>query len=101
MATNERENRGMAIAALTKIKKNGDAWTVPSQSGQGSYSVVPNADKPTCTCPDFEIRGGKCKHIFAVEFTLKRERNDDGTETLTRTVTVTEQVTIPQRPTLP
>ena len=95
--TNEREQRGMAIAALTRIEEKNGAWTVPSQTGEGRYTVDPSAS--TCTCPDFETRGGKCKHIFAVEFTIKRERNRDGTVTQTRTLTVTEQVTTPDRPT--
>ena len=33
---NEREQRGMAIAAKCKIKQNGDdSWLVPSQSETG------------------------------------------------------------------
>ena len=100
MSTNEREQRGMAIAAVTLIQKEhgrGGRWIVPSPDGEGRYTVDPTAS--TCTCPDFETRGSKCKHIFAVEFTMKRERNRDGTITHTRTMTVTESVTTPDRPT--
>lgn len=32
---------------------------------KGEYIV--EIDEGTCTCPDFEFRGNKCKHILAVE----------------------------------
>ena len=48
-----RQQRGMAIAALTPVVKNKLGYKVPSQSGRGSYVV--NLDgEPFCTCPDFE-----------------------------------------------
>src|SRR5438046_278939 len=75
---NEREQRGLEIAALTKLTKKGGVWLVPSQSGKGRYTVVPHASEPHCDCPDHETRGCKCKHIYAVEFALRREENEDG-----------------------
>jgi hypothetical protein len=48
-----------------------------------------DGDAPSCTCPDYEFRGEKCKHIYAVEYTLKHETAPDGTETVTETVRVT------------
>ncbi len=92
-----REERGLQIAALCKIRKNkqGD-WLVPSQSGGSKkYTVCADPSNPHCDCPDHETRGEKCKHIFAVEFVLRREQNPDGTETLTKSVTITEQVRRP------
>jgi transposase len=94
----EREQRGMRIAATCKLTKKGQVWLVPSQSGHGRYTVSPDPDAPHCTCPDHETRGLKCKHLFAVEFAMKREENPDGSTTLTQTVTVTETV---QKPTYP
>ena len=96
MGLSEREQRGLAIAALCKIDKQDGAWVVPSQSGGGTYKVVHDGTNPRCTCQDFEIRGGKCKHIFAVEYTIQREVHPDGSETLTRTMTVVEKVTYKQ-----
>jgi len=96
MALSEREQRGLAIAALCKIDKRDGAWVVPSQSGSGTYKVFHDGTNPRCTCQDFEIRGGKCKHIFAVEYTIQREVHPDGSETLTRTMTVVEKVTYKQ-----
>ena len=88
-AMEPRQQRGLMIAALSKItRKNGD-WVVPSQSGNGRYTVHLDPEKPTCTCPDHETRACKCKHIFAVECVIKRERNGDGTTTVTEAVRVT------------
>ena len=44
--------------------------------------------KTTCSCPDHEEGGFKCKHIFAVEYVIQRERNPDGSTTITETLTV-------------
>ena len=49
-----------------------------------------------CSCPDHQDRAVKCKHMFAVEFTLTRERCADGSETITRTFTVREKITYRQ-----
>ena len=67
-----RQQRGMAIAAVVPIQKNRLGYKVPSQSGNGSY-VVSMDDEPFCTCPDFEKRQERCKHVYAVEFTVQRE----------------------------
>ena len=67
-----RQRRGLAIAAITKIERNRIGYKVPSQSGNGSY-VVNVDDDPFCTCPDFEKRQERCKHVYAVEFTVHRD----------------------------
>jgi transposase len=100
MAITEREQRGLAIAALCKIGKKDGVWQVPSQSGNGSYQVHHHNGACRCNCPDFEHRNGdgatgpvmKCKHIYAVEYTIEREVHTDGSETLTKTFTITEKV---------
>src|SRR4051812_47382512 len=92
MTINEREQRGLAIAALCRLRGKNGVWEVPSQSGNGKYTVE-HGDSPRCSCPDFETRQCKCKHVYAVEFTIERERNFDGSETLTRSMTVTDKVT--------
>ncbi len=89
-AMNAREERGLAIAALCRIDHKGGVYLVPSQSGKGKYTVCPDADHPHCTCPDHETTGGKCKHIYAVEFSMKREQNPDGSETVTESLTLTK-----------
>src|SRR5437868_15335549 len=86
----EREQRGLVIAATSKLQKSGDRWFVPSQSkGTAYYEVTPDQFKPHCTCPDFTARQRTCKHIYAVQIVVKREYTDDGeTQTFTETVTV-------------
>jgi transposase len=94
----EREQRGMRIAATCKLTRKGQVWLVPSQSGHGRYTVSPDPESPHCSCPDHETRGLKCKHLFAVEFAMKREEHGDGSTTVTQTVTVTETIHKPTYP---
>ena len=84
----EREQRGLQLAALSRIEQNPLGWKVPSQSGNGSY-VVRVDGEPFCTCPDFEARQLPCKHIYAVEYVIQREMKADGTESYTESVKVT------------
>ena len=85
-----RELKGMQIAATMPLRRDANGWIVPSQSGPGTYRVSPH---PTttykvaqgivppppsvqpfgCTCPDFELRGRACKHVIAVEYVIRRE----------------------------
>lgn len=83
-----RQERGLAIAATTKIEKNKLGWKVPSQSGNGTYIVNLDHGQPFCTCPDFE-NGNKCKHIHAVEYVVQRETRPDGGTTITQSMKVT------------
>ena len=71
-----RRLRGLAIAALERIRPDRFGYKVPSQSGNGSYLV--NLEHGAyCTCPDFEKRGEPCKHVYAVQVTLRREERED------------------------
>ena len=47
------------------------SYIVKSQSGNGEYDVVSGELGWLCSCPDHMFRGQKCKHIFAVEFSLE------------------------------
>lgn len=89
---NPREQRGLVIAAKCRIEKTTHgAYFVPSQSSAGMrYRVEPMRN--CCDCPDFKDRGETCKHLFAVQFVIEREKNSDGTITQTETLTVTETV---------
>lgn len=80
-----RQQRGEAIAQTQTLVQKGDAWLVPSQSGNGKYHVFPDKDKPRCTCLDHLEGGYVCKHIHAV-FIFQRtthERHTDGSVTTT------------------
>jgi transposase len=92
-----RKQRGLQIAALCKIERRPGRWLVPSQSSAGQYSVKMVGDHAHCTCPDHEERGCKCKHIYAVEYSIIREQNADGSTTVTESVTVSQtRKTYPQ-----
>jgi transposase len=94
-AAKRREERGIVIAAMCKLHNQNGIWAVPSQSGGTKrYSVNPTCG--TCDCPDFKEWGYKCKHLYAVEITVRRECNSDGTITETRSVTFTEKKTYKQ-----
>ena len=81
-----REERGLVIAALCKLKRADENWLVPSQSVETKDYRV-NVRNQSCTCPDHTETGFKCKHLFAVEFMMKRETNADGTITETSSMT--------------
>jgi transposase len=97
-ATDPRQQRGLVIAATANIVRKGSAWLVPSQSGKGRYTVCLDPAEPFCSCPDHEEGGFKCKHIYAAEYVVSRQRNQDGSLTVTERMTVqkTVQRTYPQ-----
>src|SRR5665213_753728 len=84
-----REERGLAIAEGVTLERKGDGpfWVVPSQTRQATYLV--DEHERTCTCPDLETHQLPCKHVFAVEYTIRRSVNTLGEETITETLRVT------------
>lgn len=86
----ERELKALEIAAKSKLTRKGNLWLVPSQAGHGEYKVNPDPKALHCTCPDHEHTRLRCKHIFAVEYTIEREQTTDG-QTVTETVKVTRK----------
>jgi transposase len=87
----EREIKALQIAATSKLTRKGNTWIVPSQAGQGEYKVNADPQAPRCTCPDFEFRNAKCKHVLAVEYTLMRETTADGQTVVTESIKVTRK----------
>jgi len=69
---NLREQRGLEIAhkerQVTRVEET--LYTVHSQSGDGEYAVSQVDHEWVCECPDNKFRKVKCKHIFAVEFSI-------------------------------
>jgi len=68
-----RVMRGQAIyKSGGQIKRlDSDRYEVNSQSGHGLYTVSKRDGVWECSCPDHEFRHAKCKHLWAVEFSLK------------------------------
>ena len=81
--------RGALIAGVAKIRKTPVGYKVPSTSGNGSYIVNLDDDEPFCSCLDFELRQSSCKHIYSVEFLIRREEHSDGTTIETKAVRIT------------
>lgn len=69
---NVREQRGLVIAATSRIVRKDDAFLVPSQS-KGAKHVVRLGETPACDCADFELNAKRCKHIYAAEYFVRRE----------------------------
>jgi len=89
-----RKERGWLLAERHSLKPAGRLWFVPSESSGERYRVDPAAG--ICSCPDFELRQMRCKHLWAVEFTIRREtsRSEDTAYTADATsVTVAHTVT--------
>jgi hypothetical protein len=61
----KRVNRAADLLAAGAVSVNGreGSFCVESQSGNGQYEV--DAKAGTCTCPDYQKRGGECKHVKA------------------------------------
>ncbi len=71
---NLRQQQGIKLAAQRIIRRQGNLWIVPSQTGDGTrYTVDLAAEK--CSCPDYQLHRRKCKHIFAAHAASSREHN--------------------------
>jgi transposase-like protein len=67
-----RVMRGQALAKEGQVTRLDDVtYQVGSQSGHGLYTVAKRDGVWDCSCPDHIYREIKCKHIWAVEFSLK------------------------------
>jgi transposase-like protein len=68
-----RELRGKEIAAASnQIERLSQLnYRVRSQSGNGLYTVAKRDGVWGCSCPDHIYREVKCKHAWAVEFSLR------------------------------
>lgn len=76
-----REERGLVIAATSRLHRNDDGtWRVPSQTTRSEavfYTV--NLESKACTCLDCKEGGFVCKHFFAASIVHKRDVLPDGT----------------------
>ena len=97
--TDAREERGRQLARAAQIRRVGQRWAVPSQTRAAERYLV-DVEGAACTCPDFELRRGTCKHQHAVLFWIAWGRDVDADGNVTETVTVKREIkrkTYPQR----
>jgi transposase-like protein len=75
MLTLTREERRKNIAEKPNqiMRLEERFYKVNSQSGHGMYNVTKRKESTSwlCDCPDFVHRNIQCKHIWAVQFSLK------------------------------
>lgn len=86
-----REERGKVLYKSTRIVQTPKGfWRVTSQTNpKRQYKVTFNGHQPKCECPDCVMRRKKCKHIWAVEFYLKQQIDEEGKVTQTKGVKIT------------
>jgi len=80
-----RAQRGLAIvkAKGKRIRQIvADKYLVPSQTTNSGGYVV-DAAAGTCTCPDHETRGCRCKHLWAVLIVRREVVMPDGSSVVT------------------
>ena len=81
MIENTREEKGKQIASRHDIIRISDnLYHVKSQTTNRQYNVVKTNNSWQCDCPDHLNRRTHCKHMYAVEFSIKireevREKN--------------------------
>jgi len=101
-ALDARHQRALALVASKRASIKhmaGARWLVPSQSSASGGYVV-DADANTCSCPDHEERGVRCKHIWTVAIIRQEISMPDGSVVMTETTVaaaVTATVTTPPR----
>lgn len=83
-----RQQRGMQIAANGEIVNKGHLYLVPSQNGRGTYKVNPFSGE--CSCKDYAATNLRCKHQWAVTFTMTAEVQADGSSTVTARMTYSQ-----------
>lgn len=84
MKENNREEKGKEIALNPNqqiLRINDYTYHVKSQTTKREYDVIHTESGWICTCPDHTYRKICCKHIHAVEFSIKirnevRKRNE-------------------------
>ncbi|MGD9276482.1 MAG: transposase [Candidatus Pacearchaeota archaeon] len=87
----DREQRGKLLVRSVKIEKTAHhTWRVGSQTNPSKeYRVRFKGHNPYCDCPDCTMRKKKCKHIWAVEFYIRQEIDEEGKLTERKGVKIT------------
>ena len=69
---NTREIKGKQIALKSDLLRLSDYhYHVHSQTSKRDYDVVKAGSSWTCSCPDHKFRKVCCKHIHAVEYSIR------------------------------
>ncbi len=69
-----RQLKALEIAARCRLTFDGVAWSVPSQTDGSKYRVILGGpDGNSCTCDDWTLRRGDCKHVLAALLVAERD----------------------------
>jgi putative transposase len=76
-----REQKGQTMAMIKGQVKRLDehSYKVISQSSNNEYDVLNTELGFICSCSDHVYRGVKCKHMYAVEFSLQLRKKIEST----------------------
>jgi transposase len=92
LSQDTRQARGLALVqGKAKAFRHvaGDVFFVPSQTGNSAgQGYVVNVTLGQCSCPDFEERGGVCKHQWAVRYFRHELTMPDGNTVITEAVRI-------------
>src|SRR5690606_14935710 len=72
-----RERAGRRLARVARIERVGRLWKVPSQTSAANRYLV-DLERGSCTCPDYDLRQGTCKHQHAVYYWIAWGRDVAG-----------------------
>lgn len=94
---NIRKMRAYEILANGNTPKmiNKETFLIPSQSNPENRYKVVHHEGWECSCPDFQIRHIKCKHIRAVELWLQLRKNLENKDILELENELTSHVKCP------
>jgi hypothetical protein len=68
--TNTRKENGQVLCQqVNRIDER--TFSVNSQSGNGSYTVISSEIGWKCPCPDHAFRGVKCEHIWVCQLSTE------------------------------
>ena len=73
-----RTKDGIRIATTGGVEDLGGGLYRVTGSGDRAYRV--DAQLAICKCRDFEVRGGTCKHLYAVEVYEAKRRTEEARE---------------------
>jgi transposase-like protein len=72
--SNHREESGKLLQ--NNVKRIDDiTYELKSSNGKDVYSILSTELGWVCSCPDHMFRGVKCKHVYAVEFSLELRKS--------------------------
>lgn len=80
MSSNDRKERGKSqnlylIERLPETDSLVRSYVIMGSSG--NVYTVKISGNPSCTCPDYQTRGRRCKHIFFVLIRIMKVTNED------------------------